>query len=104
MRRSPNDVAVLDELFWESCFTLRYGVGENLYEYEAIAAFRSARPAAGLARRLAYTVITTYGSDTATANTEFSRDGVARTRRQGQTWIRMMEGWRVVAAQVSLIG
>ena len=99
-----NDVAVLDELFWDSPHTLRYGVGENLYGYGAIAAFRAARPSAGLARELFNTVITTYGRDFATANTEFRRDGNPRTGRQSQTWMRSPEGWRVVAAHVSLIG
>lgn len=99
-----NDVATLDELFWASPLTLRYGVGENLHGHEAIATFRSARPAAGLARRLSRTVITTFGTDFATANTEFHRDGVDRVGRQSQSWARMPEGWRVVSAHVSLMG
>lgn len=96
-----NDVATLDELFWNSAHTIRYGVTENLYGYAAIAAFRSARPSAGLERTLANTVITTYGRDFATANTEFQRSG--RQGRQSQTWVRMPEGWRVVSAHVSLL-
>lgn len=98
-----NDVAVLDELFWDSPHTLRYGVGENLYGYDAIAAFRAARPAQGLARELLKTVITTYGRDFATANVEFRREGSERTGRQSQTWMRTPAGWRVVAAHVSLL-
>jgi hypothetical protein len=98
-----NDVAVLDELFWDSPFTLRYGVGENLYGYAAIQAFRAARPAIDLARDLTNTVITSYGRDLATANTEFRRHGAAKTGRQSQTWVRMPAGWRVVAAHVSLL-
>lgn len=98
-----NDVAVLDELFWDSPHTLRYGVGENLYGYPAIAAFRASRPAQGLAREVLRTVITTYGADFATANIEFRRAGSDRTGRQSQTWLRTPEGWRVVAAHVSLL-
>jgi hypothetical protein len=98
-----NDVAVLDELFWRSPHTLRYGVGENLYGYDEIQAFRAGRPAVGLAREVLRTVITTYGADFATANIEFRREGAARTGRQSQTWARMPEGWRVVAAHVSLM-
>lgn len=98
-----NDVAVLDALFWDSPHTLRYGVGENLYGYAAIAAFRAARSAQGLARELLKTVITTYGRDFATANVEFRRAGSERTGRQSQTWLRTEHGWRVVAAHVSLL-
>jgi Protein of unknown function (DUF3225) len=98
-----NKVEVLDELFWRSPRTVRYGSGENLYGHDEIAAFRAARSPAGLARRLQRTVITTYGRDFATAMTEFVRDGSAAVGRQSQTWVRMPEGWRVVAAHVSLI-
>ena len=98
-----NKVDVLDELFWNSPHTLRYGIGENLYGFEAIQAFRASRPSQGLQRTCMNTVITTYGEDFATANTEFQRDGVARSGRQSQTWMRTPDGWRVVAAHVSLI-
>ena len=99
-----NDVTVLDELFWNSPHTLRYGVGENLYGFAEIQAFRAGRPAQGLARDVLRTVITTYGRDMATANIEFQRVGGTKTGRQSQTWVRMPEGWRVVAAHVSLLG
>lgn len=98
-----NDVAVLDELFWNSPHTLRYGATENLYGYAAIQAFRAGRPSQGLERRLLKTVITTYGSDMATANVEFQRAGSTSTGRQSQTWLRTPDGWRVVAAHVSLL-
>jgi len=94
---------VLDELFWNSPHTLRYGAGENLYGYEQIAAFRAARPSQGLQREVLRTAITTYGRDFATANIEFRRAGSERIGRQSQTWVRMPEGWRVVAAHVSLL-
>jgi Protein of unknown function (DUF3225) len=99
-----NDVAVLDELFRKDGRTLRYGIGENLYGYDAIAAFRGARSPVGLMRRTDKTVITTYGRDTAIASTLFYRDSLpGRVGRQMQTWIRVPEGWRIVAAHVSII-
>lgn len=96
-----NDVAVLDELFWHSPHTVRYGAGELLYGHEEIARFRSARSPAGLARTIQREVITTFGRDFATASIHFERAG--RTGRQMQTWVRMPEGWRVVAAHVSMM-
>ncbi|MFW5407966.1 oxalurate catabolism protein HpxZ [Pectobacterium brasiliense] len=98
-----NDVAVLDELFWHDEKTVRYGAGENLYGIEEIRAFRFARPSAGLDRTLRNTVITTYGHDMAVASTEFTRVGSTKIGRQMQTWVKMPEGWRVVAAHVSLM-
>jgi len=98
-----NDVAVLDELFWDHPLTLRYGATENLYGYAAIRDFRAARAPQGLERRLLRTVITTYGRDMATANAEFQRAGASRPGRQSQTWMRTPDGWRVVAAHVSLL-
>ena len=99
-----NDVATLQELFWRSEHTIRYGIAENLYGSDEIAAFRAARSPVGLARRISRTVITTYGRDFATASTLFERDTVpGKIGRQMQTWVRLPEGWRIVAAHVSLI-
>jgi hypothetical protein len=99
-----NDVAVLDELFRADGRTLRYGVGENLYGYDAIMAFRAARSPIGLGRSTDKTVITTYGRDTAVASTLFYRDTLpGKVGRQMQTWVRFPEGWRIVAAHVSII-
>ena len=99
-----NDVAVLDELFCKDPRSLRYGVGENLYGYDAITAFRAARSPIGLGRRTDKTVITTYGRDTAVASTLFYRETTpGKVGRQMQTWARFPEGWRIVAAHVSII-
>jgi hypothetical protein len=98
-----NDIAVLDELFFDDPNTIRYGVNENLYGYAEIKAFRAGRSPAGLARKLERTRITTYGSEFATANTLFVREGGTKLGRQSQTWIRTSAGWRVVSAHVSLI-
>ena len=98
-----NDIAELDALFWRSPHTLRYGATENLYGYDEIAAFRAGRSPANLARDLVKVVITAYGRDFATANAEFKRTGSAATGRQSQVWLRTDEGWRVVAAHVSLL-
>ena len=99
-----NDVAVLDELFWNSPHTLRYGAGEHLYGYDAIRAFRAGRPAQGLARTVLRRQVTTYGHDFAMAHIEFERAGTARVGRQTQAWMRTPEGWRVVSAHVSMMG
>lgn len=101
---TSNDVAALDALFHKDSRTLRYGIGENLYGYDAIAAFRAARNPVGLMRDLAKTVITAYGRDTAVASTLFSRTSASgRVGRQMQTWVRFTDGWRIVAAHVSII-
>lgn len=98
-----NNIAVLDELFCNSPQTIRYGVTENLYGYDEISTFRKNRSPANLERSLMHTVITTYGHDFATANTEFQRVGSNRTGRQSQTWMRTEKGWRIVSAHVSLL-
>ncbi|HUG22636.1 oxalurate catabolism protein HpxZ [Piscinibacter sp.] len=98
-----NDVATLDELFWHSPHTIRYGTAENLYGIAEIRAFRAARPAAGLARDILRTQITTYGERFATTHVEFRRIGSPRTGRQTQTWLKTPDGWRIVSAHVSLM-
>ena len=99
-----NDVATLEALFWDDGRTIRYGIGENLYGMDEIRAFRRARSPVGLMRRTDRTVITTFGRDFATASTLFYRDNAAgKVGRQQQSWARLAEGWRIVAAQVSVI-
>ena len=99
-----NDVDTLDAIFRNDPRTIRYGGGENLYGYAEIAAFRAARSPAGLARTLSKTVISTYGRNHAVASTLYHRPSMpGKLGRQMQTWVRFPEGWRVVAAHVSVI-
>jgi ketosteroid isomerase-like protein len=101
---TTNDVAALDGFFHDAPTSVRYGGGENLYGYDEIKAFRAARPAVGLMRKLERTQITTYGRDLAIAATLFRREAAAgKIGRQMQTWVRFPEGWRIVAAHVSVI-
>jgi AtzH-like len=99
-----NDIAALNEFFRDDARTIRYGGGENLYGYGAIKAFRAARSAVALGRTLSRTVITTFGREFAVASTLYERPSApGKTGRQMQTWVKFPEGWRVVAAHVSLI-
>ncbi len=99
-----NDVATLQSLFWNSPLTVRYGIAEILHGWREIGAFRSARSPAGLARIISATIVTTFGQDFATASTSFHRDTLpGKIGRQQQSWVRFPEGWRIVAAHVSVI-
>ena len=100
---AANDNATLLALFWHSPHTVRCGVHDSLQGHAQISAYREARRASGLARRVLDTVVTTYGHDFATAHTAFQREGSPTIGRQSQTWVRMPEGWRVVAQHVSLL-
>jgi|SRR5215470_3589035 Protein of unknown function (DUF3225) len=96
-----NDVTVMNELFWDNALTIRYGISENLYGHAEIATYRSTRDPQGLTRIIGKSVVTSYGRDAGTTNMEYTRAG--RKGRQSQTWIRMPEGWRIVAAHVSFM-
>jgi hypothetical protein len=96
---SSNDLDTIDSLFWNSPLTLRYGPNGTLIGHQAISAFRRARNIKGIKRIRRNTVITTFGTDFAVTNTESDHDGV--TTRQSQTWVRMIDGWRIVSAHVS---
>ena len=99
-----NDVATLDALFHDDARTIRYGGTENLHGYQEIAAFRAGRSPVGMARTLEKTVITAYGRDHAVASTLFRRPSApGKIGRQTQVWVRFADGWRVVAAHVSVI-
>jgi hypothetical protein len=99
-----NDLDALNESFREDSRTIRYGIAENLYGYPEIKSFRAARSPAGLPRTISRTVITTYGREFAVASTLFERSTIpGKVGRQMQSWVKFPEGWRVVAAHVSLI-
>jgi hypothetical protein len=99
-----NDVDALNMMFRDDKRTIRYGVNEVLYGYDAIKSFRVARSPVGLGRTISQTVISTYGRDFATASTLYERPSAAgKVGRQMQTWVKFTEGWRVVAAHVSLM-
>ena len=100
---NANDVDVLDQSFWNDPRTIRYSLTDNAYGFAAIHASRRARPRTDMTRTITNTVITTFGRDLATANTEFQRVESGRRGRQSQTWVRMPEGWRVVSAHVSFL-
>lgn len=97
-----NDLSTLTAMFWDSPLAVRYGDGQGQYGYEAIAAFRKDRPADDLERDLETVVITTFGADVATTAAEFRRAASGARGRQMQTWVRTDEGWRIVAAHISL--
>ena len=98
-----NDIAVLDHLFWHSAQTRRFGAGECLYGFEAIAAYRVSRPGGAPSRRIVRQSITSFGRDFATADIEFEPLGTTRRGRQTQCWVRRPEGWRIVSAHVSFM-
>ena len=100
-----NDVHTLTTMFWSSEFAMRFGVGENLYGIDEIEAFRKARPAGNLARTVERLDVVTFGTDFGSITLEFTRSTADGTvyGRQSQAWVRLPEGWRIVAAHVSLL-
>lgn len=99
-----NDTLTLDELFRTADETVRFGIAENLFGIEEIRKFRNNRAAINLARDVMRTNVTTYGREFATTAITFVRASApGKTGRQLQSWVRFPEGWRVVAAHVSLI-
>jgi hypothetical protein len=101
-----NDVETLTRMFWASPLAMRFGVTENLYGINEIEAFRKGRPGVGLARRVTRLEIVTFGTEFGSVTLEFERGEGAEVRRgrQSQVWVRLEEGWRIVAAHVSMLG
>lgn len=98
-----NDIDTVTALFWHSPHTLRYGTGENLYGIDAIIAFRNSQRGRPLDLDVQRVVITSFGSDFGTANCEMLRPDIAGIGRMSHSWVRLAEGWRIVAAHVSNI-
>jgi hypothetical protein len=99
------DVDVLDDTFWRSPHTIRLAHAEHGFGFDAIHAFRVARPPGpGTKERRFRLDILTLGEDFATVNLVYKIRGEMRTGRQSQTWVRFPDvGWKVVSAHVSTI-
>ena len=99
-----NDVATLRGAVLEQARTIRYGIGENLYGYDEIAAFRAARSPVGLcADDVAHRDHHLWPRFRHGLDAVPSRHAPGKVGRQMQTWVRMPDGWRIVAAHVSVI-
>ena len=98
-----NDVDAINACFWADPRTTRYGIADRQWGIEQLAAFRAATPAPDFTRELLHPRITAYGLDMAVAQVEFLRSDSALRGFQTQTWVRMAEGWKIVAAHVSMI-
>ena len=100
-----NDAETLTRMFWASPHVTRFGITENLHGIDEIAAFRKSRPSANLVRNVRRLDIVTFGRDTGSITLEFERtvDGKMVSGRQSQAWVRLPEGWRIVAAHVSIL-
>jgi len=101
-----NDVETLVAMFWDSPHVMRFGVTENLYGTAELEAFRASRPSVGLARTVKRLDIVAFSTDYGSITLEFERtapDGRIIRGRQSQVWVRLPEGWRIVAAHVSLL-
>src|SRR5271169_4311895 len=95
-----NDADTLVAMFWASPQAMRFGATENLYGIDEIASFRKGRSPANLARTIRRFDIVTFGKDCGSITLEFERtiDGRTTRGRQSQVWVRLPEGWRIVAA------
>lgn len=100
-----NDVAAMNALFWHTPETVRYGIAEIQHGGDAIRAWRETCEPVPKSRTLHRTVVTTFGTDVATVSTEFTSGATSLLGRQMQTWVRLSpaDGWKIVAAHVSLI-
>ena len=97
-----NDVPTLNSFFWNSERAVRHGIAEECYGIEAIRRYRATAKRVDPRRRLANTVITTFGDSFASVSTEFEDREQQQLGRQTQTWVRFAEGWKIVMAQVSV--
>ena len=100
-----NDAETLTKMFWASPHAMRFGIAENLYGIEEIAAFRRGRAPMNLARTVKRLDIVTFGRDFGSVTLEFERtvNGENVAGRQSQVWVRFPEGWRIVSAHVSVL-
>jgi len=98
-----NDVDALLAFFWDDPRLTRYGIADRQLGIEQMREFRRATPAPTFSRELRQLRINAFGRDMAVAQVEFLRSDTPLRGFQSQTWVRLPQGWRIVAAHVSMI-
>ncbi len=98
-----NDIAALNAFFWNDPRVTRYGIADRQWGYDDLVAYRAATPPPDFTRVLEHPRITVFGQDMAVAQVEFVRSDTPLRGFQSQVWARLPEGWRIVAAHVSMI-
>jgi ketosteroid isomerase-like protein len=97
-----NDNETLARMFLDRPETVRYGLNDVQHGHTEILAFRASQQP--FDRKLDRTVITSYGTEYATAQTMFLRDDApGKIGRQTQVWVKTETGWKVAAAHVSMM-
>ena len=84
-----NDVEALNNFFWDSTATTRYGIADKQLGHAALVAYRKGVPAPDFTRTLHDVRITAFGPDMAIAMCEFKRSDTALHGFQTQTWVRL---------------
>ena len=97
-----HDVEALNAFFLNSARAIRYGLAEQNYGIDAIAAYRRSSPPVHAERRLLRVEVTSLGEDVACVSAEFTDPASAQLGRQTQTWVRTGKGWKIAVAHVSL--
>lgn len=98
-----NDVDALNAFFWNDARVTRYGIADRQWGIDELVAYRAATPAPAFTRTLHHLCLRAFGPDFAVAQVEFVRSDTTLRGFQTQTWVRFAEGWRIVAAHVSMI-
>lgn len=96
-----NDLDVLDGFMWRDPRVVRVGIDDRQDGFAAISAFRRSQSRQAPPRLLRDTVVVTFDDHTAVITTTFVPTDGSPPGRQSQTWVRMPDGWRIVAAHVS---
>lgn len=98
-----NDIEALNNFFWNSTATTRYGIADKQLGHAALVAYRQGVPAPDFTRTLHDVRITAFGPDMAVAMCEFRRSDTHLHGFQTQTWVRLGAQWKIVSAHVSMI-
>jgi len=96
-----NDLTAMDNLFWNSEHTVRHGSTGSQYSHAEISSYRKGPPKGLRPRIYVSLVVTTFGTDFATTNAEYTYPDGPQIGRRAQAWIRTDDGWRIAAAHVS---
>lgn len=101
---NTNDVEALITAFAADPKTVRMTTDGGLFGIDEIAAFRKGREVSDIGRTLTRVEINAVSEQVVVAVANYTRTHSGKKGSQTQVWHRRPEGWRIVAAHVSLAG
>jgi len=98
-----NDLAAMNDVFWQSADVLRFGIADMQSGYDEVVAWRAAATPVPASRTIVERTVLEIAPGVVAVDLTFRNGDEPFIGRQSQTWVEHENGWRIARAHVSVI-